>query len=246
MIHRQYKVTGHTIDVSYTEDEVTDIFKPLLEKLVKLRKDKNARVIVYLAAPPGAGKTTVSLFLEDLYKEMDQPYSFQAIAMDGFHHDNAYLNQHTTVRNGREELLKKYKGIPETFDLHTLKEKIEALVTHEQVDWPTYDRALHDVSDETVKVDAEIVLIEGNYLLLEKEGWNTLTDYCDYTIFIETALADIEERLIERKQLGGASLAEAVAHYEQTDKVNAELVLAHSKSADLTLKLTEDQRLKKV
>ncbi len=245
MIHRQYKVTGHTIDVSYTEDEVTDIFKPLLEKLVELKKEKNARVIVYLAAPPGAGKTTVSLFLEDLYKEMDQPYSFQAIAMDGFHHYNAYLNKHTTVRNGRQDLLKKYKGIPDTFDLHALKEKIEALTTHDQVDWPTYDRALHDVSEETVEVDADIVLIEGNYLLLDREGWNTLTEYCDYTVFIYTSLDAIEDRLIDRKQLGGASLDEAVAHYEQTDKVNAELVLSHSKSADLTLELTEDQRLKK-
>lgn len=246
MIHKQYKVTGHTIEVAYTEKEVEEIFTPLLETLVEIRKEKNVRVIVYLAAPPGAGKTTLSLFLEELYTDKGYPFSFQSIAMDGFHRDNTYLNQHTTVRNGREERLKKYKGIPETFDLRTLKEKIAALTVHDQVDWPTYDRALHDVSEETVEVDAEIVLIEGNYLLLEREGWNELTQYCDYTIFIETALADIEERLIERKQLGGASLKEAVMHYEQTDKVNAELVLAHSKSADLTLKLTEDKRLKKV
>ncbi|MFO8068928.1 MAG: nucleoside/nucleotide kinase family protein [Alkalibacterium sp.] len=246
MIHKQYKVTGHLIDVSYTEKEVNEIFKPLLEKLVKLRKEKDERIIVYLAAPPGAGKTSLSLFLEDLYKEQGYPYTFQSVAMDGFHHYNDYLNQHTVVRNGREDPLIKYKGIPESFDLSALKEKIKALTQYRQVNWPTYDRASHDVSQETIPVDADIVLIEGNYLLLEKVGWNELTEYCDYNIFIQTNLSDIEDRLINRKQLGGATQTEAVNHYEQTDKVNAELVLSYSAKADMTLELTSDGQLRKI
>ncbi|MER2063457.1 MAG: hypothetical protein ABS873_02295, partial [Alkalibacterium sp.] len=119
MIHKQYKVTGHLIDVSYAEQEVDELFKPLLEKLVALRKEKQDRVIVYLAAPPGAGKTSLSLFLEDLFKEQAYPFSFQSIAMDGFHHYNAYLDTHTVLKNGQEEPLKNYKGIPESFDLET-------------------------------------------------------------------------------------------------------------------------------
>lgn len=240
MIHRQYKVTGHLIDVSYTEQEVDEIFKPLLKKLVELREEKNDRVIVYLAAPPGAGKTSVSLFLEDLYTEQAYPFSFQSVAMDGFHHNNAYLSQHTVTRNGQEELLKKYKGIPESFDLATLKEKIEALTQQSSVSWPTYDRALHDVSEETIEVDADIVLIEGNYLLLDKKGWTDLTPFADYSIFIQTTLHNIEERLVNRKQLGGATLEEAVSHYIKTDKVNAQLVLSQSKDADLKLTLTAE------
>lgn len=241
MIRRQYKVTGHVIDVTYTEKEVNEIFKPLLESLVKKRKEKNDRVIVYLAAPPGAGKTILSLFLEDLYSEQNYPYTFQSIAMDGFHHYNAYLNQHTIVRNGEKDLLKKYKGIPETFNLNALEEKIKALTVDNKVEWPTYDRSLHDVSDETAMVDADIVLIEGNYLLLEKDGWKELKQYCDYSIFIQTDLDDLEERLVNRKQLGGASLEEAETHYKLTDKVNAELVLAHSGNADMVLNLSNDE-----
>ncbi|MER2063035.1 MAG: hypothetical protein ABS873_00150, partial [Alkalibacterium sp.] len=103
---------------------------------------------------------------------------------------------------------------------------------------PTYDRTLHDVSEETVTVDADIVLIEGNYLLLDKEGWRDLIQFADYSLFIDTTLHNIEERLVNRKQLGGASLEEAVSHYLKTDKVNAELVLKQSKEADLKLTLT--------
>lgn len=241
MIHRQYKVTGHLIEVSYTEQEVAEIFEPLLKKLVDLKKEKDTRVIVYLAAPPGAGKTSMSLFLEDLYKEQDYPFSFQSIAMDGFHHTNAHLSQHTVTRNGHEELLKNCKGIPESFDLTALKEKIEALTQQKSVSWPTYDRALHDVSEETIEVDADIVLIEGNYLLLDKEGWTDLSQFADYSVFIRTSLHQIEERLVNRKQLGGATLEEAVRHYIKTDKVNAQLVLKQSKDVDVELILSSDR-----
>lgn len=240
MIHRQYNVTGHLIDVSFSEKEVDDIFIPLLEKLVELKLDKKERVIVYLAAPPGAGKTALSLFLEDLYKELDYLFSFQSIAMDGFHHYNAYLESHTVTRDGHEERLKDFKGIPESFDLAALKDKVEALRQHESVDWPTYDRALHDVSEETITVDADIVLIEGNYLLLDREGWRELKEYADYTVFIDATLDRLEKRLIDRKQLGGTSLEKAVDHYNKTDKVNAELVLAQSMEADLNIYLTSE------
>ncbi|MDZ7835256.1 MAG: hypothetical protein U5K84_07800 [Alkalibacterium sp.] len=91
MIRKQYKVTGHLIDVSYTEREVEEIFQPLLETLTDLRKEKSERVIVYLAAPPGAGKTILSMILEELYKEQTFKYTFQSVSMDGFHHYNSYL-----------------------------------------------------------------------------------------------------------------------------------------------------------
>ena len=86
MHKKTYTVTGLPVEASYTSEEVTEIFLPLLQKLVTMRTEKGDRVIVYLAAPPGAGKTTLSLFLEDLYKEIDTPYTFQSVSMDGFHH----------------------------------------------------------------------------------------------------------------------------------------------------------------
>ena len=52
---------------------------------------------------------------------------------------------------------------------------------------------LHDISKETRKVDADIVLIEGNYLLLDREGWRTLKDYAHYTVFIEAKLEKLKK-----------------------------------------------------
>lgn len=239
MIKKEYNVTGHIINVSFNENEVDNIFEPFLQILIKLREEKKERLIVFLAAPPGAGKTTLSLFLKDLFDKKETTFTFQSISMDGFHYDNAYLRTHTITKNNEDVPLKKYKGIPESFNMHALNRKIAELETNNSVQWPNYDRTLHDISKETRKVDADIVLIEGNYLLLDKEGWRTLKDYADYTVFIEAKLEKLKQRLIKRKQLGGGTFSEALNHYKQTDKVNAELVLTESLPADLRLNLTD-------
>ncbi len=243
MIKKTYMVTGHQVEASYTEEEVTDLFMPLLNQLTELKSQTENRVIVFLAAPPGAGKTTLSLFLEDLYKDNDYPYTFQAISMDGFHHKNQYLDQQFIERNGEKVLLRKLKGIPETFDLQSLHSHIKALKTQKTIGWPIYDRMLHDVSPDTQKVDADIVLVEGNYLLLDKEGWNDLHQLCDLSVMIKAPVETVKDRLVKRKQRGGTSEEEAELHYERTDRVNGELVMSHSVEADLTYNLTGEGRL---
>lgn len=238
MIRKTYNVTGLPVDAEFSEKEIDDLFKPLLTHLNKLLKDKGRRIIVYLAAPPGAGKTTLSLFLEDLFKEIESPFSFQSVSMDGFHHRNEYLESQTFTREGQLSSLRKYKGIPQSFDVDYLTDSIKTLQLEKVGEWPTYDRLLHDVSDQKKKVTADIVLIEGNYLLLNKKKWRDLKQLSDYSLFIDTSLELLEPRLIDRKQRGGASLKEARLHYERTDKVNAELVLNHSLKADETFYLT--------
>lgn len=237
MIKKTYTVTGLPVEAAYSETEVEEIFVPLLNRLIESRKEKGERVIAFLAAPPGTGKTTLSLFMEDLFKELHSDYSFQSISMDGFHQPNSYLNQHTLIRDGKEQPLRQFKGVPESFDADRLTERIQALSSQKSVEWPTYDRLLHDVSDKTEKVEADIILIEGNYLLLDRPVWRDLNHFSDYSIGITTTMTELENRLIERKQKGGVTLEEALLHVNRTDKPNAELVLTHSQTADLSIKL---------
>ena len=51
-----------------------------------------ARTIVFLAAPPGAGKSTLAAVLERLAQSQPGMPRVQAVGMDGFHHTNAYLD----------------------------------------------------------------------------------------------------------------------------------------------------------
>lgn len=241
MIKKQLTITGLTMDVSYTPKELETVFLPMLQHFTQLREKKKSRVIIYMAAPPGAGKTSLSLLLEDIYKESPRPYTFQSLSMDGFHHTNSYLTSHYTEINGEQTLLNEIKGKPETFDLNGLTRAIQALHKGEAVEWPIYSRSLHDVSDETIKVDADIVLIEGNYLLLNQEGWKDLVSYADLRVFLTAPRELLKKRIIERKLKGGHIKEEAVAHYERADLPNHYLIMNQSQKADWVLVLNEEE-----
>ena len=93
---------GLNVYAHYTDSNIKDIFKPLLKRLTKLQKEKSKRILVILAAPPGAGKTTICTYLEKLSKENEEFTNIQCIGMDGFHYYQDYLNNHTTIRNGKK------------------------------------------------------------------------------------------------------------------------------------------------
>lgn len=241
-----FNVNGLIVDAEYSETEVEELFIPLLKQIALLRTDKDLRLIVYLAAPPGSGKTTLSQFLEILYQKQDLPHTFKAISMDGFHYNQEYLMNYWTEVDGEKMQLNSVKGSPESFDLNALKKKIEALTNKDTVQWPVYDRNLHDVSKENVLVDADIVLIEGNYLLLDEPCWNELQDLADLTVFIDANEERLKPRLIERKMMGGLSLDQATAFYEQSDRRNVLRVLEHSGKSDVRLMMTEGRKFKKI
>ena len=59
-------VNGLTQQIQYNKATVENLFLPLLSKLTQLQKQKGKRVIMFLAAPPATGKSTLTLFLEKL------------------------------------------------------------------------------------------------------------------------------------------------------------------------------------
>ncbi|WP_277631099.1 nucleoside/nucleotide kinase family protein [Atopococcus tabaci] len=231
------RVTGLEVEAEYTEKEINQVLLPLLNQINQKRAEKGSRVIAYLAAPPGTGKTTLSLFMEYLYKQQDFPYTFQSVSIDGYHHKREYLLTHWLEEGKTRVRLNDVKGSPESFNLEVLKRNILTL-QHSPVEWAVYDRQLHDVSEETTWVDADIVLIEGNWLLLNEENWDELRDYCDLSIFIEAEESLLRPRLIERKMKGGFSQTEAAAFYAASDRKNVCRVLAHRQKSNILLGLS--------
>lgn len=230
----ELQINGIKVTANYTTDTINSIFMPLLANLTALQKQENKRIIVYLAAPPGCGKSTLASYLERL--SIENGYTpIQALGMDGFHHTNIYLNSHYRKNTG--ELLALHKGAPDTFNLESLREHICSIKEGKETYWPIYDRKIHNPIENAIKVGSSIILIEGNYLLLNDEPWNKLKDYADYTIFITGEPIDLENRLINRKMQSGSSFETALKHYHETDKPNLLLVNQNHLPADLTLKL---------
>lgn len=238
----QYNVTINGIEVhaQYTEESVQNIFLPLLHRLSDLQKKKKGRILVMLAAPPGTGKSTLANFLRELAGQEPDITPITVIGMDGFHRYQDDLLSHTTARNGTEIPLVQIKGAPITFALERLAERIRKVAEGEECGWPEYSRLLHNPIENAITVKGDIVLLEGNYLLLDKEGWRDLAAYADYTIRIKADENMLKGRLVERKINSGAEPEEALRFVEFSDLVNVRECLENTGRADLTLMLCED------
>ena len=230
---------GIEIKATYNVEEINGIFIPLLKHLSKMQDEKSGRLLVMLAAPPGAGKSTLSSFLEYLARDIIPDKKVQAIGMDGFHRRQDYLTSHTALVDGREVLMVDIKGAPITFDLNAFTEKIKTMMSEKRCGWPVYNRLLHNPVEDAVVVDGDIVILEGNYLLLDEDGWRNLSDLADYTISINADPKMLKERLIERKISTGSSREKAIKFVEFSDMANVTLCLEKTKSADLELHLSK-------
>ncbi|SFC30634.1 hypothetical protein SAMN05428997_105272 [Bosea sp. CRIB-10] len=152
------------------------------------------------------------------------------VPMDGFHFDNAVLDQ-MGMRNR--------KGAPETFDYAGLAATLWRIRSRGgPVAVPVFDRKadLARAGAAIVPADARFVLVEGNYLLLDRAPWSGLASFFDLTIFIEVPLAELEHRLLARWRDFGRGEEAARAWVEGNDLPNARLVIEGSRSADIIWK----------
>lgn len=243
MIQYNTVVNGIQIHAQYTEESVQEIFLPLLRRLSALQRKKNGRIFVMLAAPPGAGKSTLASFWQDLAGKEPDITPITVIGMDGFHRYQDDLLAHTTIRDGKEISLVQIKGAPETFDLRRLAERIRRVAAGEECGWPEYNRLLHNPTEDAITVKGDLILLEGNYLLLDRDGWCDLSEFADYTIRIQAEEAMLKERLVERKILSGTEPEAALRFVEFSDLVNVRECLEHTKQADLTLVISADGSL---
>ena len=238
----EYSVNINGLDIKayYSDRSINEILIPLLKDLSDLYKEKGSRVLVMLAAPPGAGKSTLASFLEYLAKDIIPEIKVQAIGMDGFHRRQEYLLSHSVEIDGRNIQMVKIKGAPITFDLEKFKDKIKELKTNDVCKWPIYDRMAHNPIEDALTVDGDIVILEGNYLLLDMEGWKDLKDNADYTISLSADEKLLRERLIERKMMTGVDRENTVKFVDFSDMANVRLCVNKTMKADLELILSED------
>jgi pantothenate kinase len=156
------------------------------------------------------------------------------LPMDGFHYDNAILD---------EKGLRAKKGAPETFDadgfialVRRLRSK-SGLPVSDEIAVPVFDRAqdLSRASARLIRSHHRIIIIEGNYLLLNRFPWSELPALFDLKIFIAPPLPVIEERLIRRWLDYGLDQKSAELRARGNDLVNAALILNESLPADIVL-----------
>lgn len=236
-------VDGIEREVTYDHHAVDEVIVPKLEQWMAEASDGSGGVAplhrryAFLAAPPGAGKSILAELLADVLKPR-----LQCVAMDGFHLSQAELDARTyTADDGTAAPLSGIKGAPETFDVGRLASALEQGESTD-IRWPSYDRGLHDVVPDGPRLTAGHVLLEGNWLLLDRPGWRELRRFASFTIFLSAPEPLLRTRLIERKVSGGLSVADAERFYDRSDGPNVRRVLTGSVVHDVDLSLTLDDR----
>ena len=228
-------VNGFQYEAVFSRGTLDNVIRPLLDLFMKRRKALGRRMIVFLAAPPGAGKSTLGLFMEAYARREGYPYRLRCVSIDGFHYTNAQLRKMTVKRPEGLVPASSVKGSAETFDTAALKKKLSCLRTEETVLFPYYDRKLHDPVPDALPVGEEIVLLEGNWLLYPHFGFEELPAFADLTIFLDADPEELKEGLVQRKERGGMSREQAEAWVAYTDGPNIGKAREDRKDADVLL-----------
>ena len=80
-----------------------------------------------------------------------------------------------------------------------------------------------------------LYIIEGNYLLLQKQPWLQMRSLFDRAIFIQSREGLLKKRIVTRKKRGGYSGSYARHHFQRSDRHNIREVLIHSGAWDYRL-----------
>ncbi len=209
-----------------------DQFEALLSQVDALmEKDpkggSSGRKFVAIAGAPGSGKSTAAAALYDALAAR-HPGKVAVLPMDGFHYDDAVLHE-----MGRRP----WKGAPDTFDVGGLRSVLQRLKdpNETRVAVPVFDREL-EISRGSARIiasDVELILVEGNYLLLKDEPWQQLHPYFDMTIFIDVPEEELRRRLRQRWVGYGLSEEDILHKLDGNDLPNGRAVIDRSIEADI-------------
>ncbi|MGD9958008.1 nucleoside/nucleotide kinase family protein [Nocardioides sp.] len=197
--------------------EVSPDGREIVELLATVRHP----ALVGICGAPGSGKTTLAAALGD-----------PVVPMDGFHLADVELE-----RRG----LRMSKGAPETFDawgyaalLARLREREDRIIMA-----PGFERGLEQPIAGAIAIPrSELVVTEGNYLLLDRPEWVAVREQLDQVWHVTTDEQLRLRRLHARHVEFGKSPEAAAAWITRVDQPNAVLIEAASARADVVLDLT--------
>jgi pantothenate kinase len=223
-------IEQHTLQ-AHTQEEAYD---QLADRVLSL-SNPASRYMVAIAGVPGSGKSTaaaeVSRRLNERREGTAQPDGCQvpcaiAVPMDGFHYYRRELDAMPDA-----ESLHARRGSHWTFNAHAFVAAMHRVRTRNEVLLPSFQHGVGDPVEDNIVVATHhtLVLVEGNYLLIDEPPWHELADLFDDTWYIDCDVDVAMERVYAR-QVGDGRLPDVVqGRIAGNDRPNADFIAAVSR-----------------
>lgn len=177
--------------------------------------------VIGIAGSVAVGKSTFARILQALLARWPEHPKVDLVTTDGFLFPNAVLEERNIMNR---------KGFPESYDTKALLQFLRGVKGGSpQVNAPVYSHVVYDIVEgEHITVQQpDILILEGlNLLQVGQEATEFVSDYFDFSIYIDADERDIEEWYVKRFH----TLRETVfrdpdsffRHYAHLDDVEAE------------------------
>lgn len=159
--------------------------------------------VIGIAGSVAVGKSTFARVLRALLAHWPNHPHVDLVTTDGFLYPNAVLESRGLMSR---------KGFPESYDVRKLVEFMQDLKAGESVEVPVYSHQSYDIVPDEFQVvgHPDIVIVEGLNMLQTGDGASFssaksprvfVSDFFDFSIYIDADEADIERWYIDRFQM---------------------------------------------
>ena len=222
---KKLTVTEQEIDISLLTDSQKEFYIDLFKEVIQLyQSKKKLRLVVGVTGPAGSGKSVIAAIFHEIARQRPIAFRFESLGIDAFHFTNDFLISNTT--DG--EPLKNHKGRFDTYDVSKLTDTLTHFSLGHECFLPTYSRKTHNPIENAVHIkkgEPALLLVEGLWLLYDKNGWDKIGKILNFSIFIETKKYEFKQGVLERHIRGGKIPENAVEYYEANEAMNFELIV---------------------
>ena len=195
--------------------EYDDLAAELRQRAARLNGNK--QLWIGLAGGPGSGKSTLAEALKQRLGDL-----LTIIPLDGYHYYRSELDGMADPEEAHAR-----RGAPFTFNATKFVDDLIKARDAGEGDFPSFDHRVGDPVEADIHLSKgpQIVLVEGNYLLLDTEPWRQLRERVfDETWFLDVPVTECNRRVGERHVKTGLSQEQAQLRVETNDSLNAELI----------------------